>query len=65
MRAVLRGAELLRRLPVGFGAGQGLVEYGLILSLIAVVAIISLAFFGDQLAAALELIGDEIDRAST
>ena len=57
-------SEPLRRL-VGPSGGQGLVEYGLILSLIAVVAVIALVFFGDQLAAALELIGDEIDRAST
>ena len=57
----------LRRRLVVFGsiAGQGLVEYGLILSLIALVAVVALVFFGDQLAAALELIGDEIDRAST
>ena len=68
MRAFLRALDLVRlafgrlRLPM---AGQGLVEYGLILSLIVLVAVISLVFFGDQLAAALELIGDEIDRAST
>ncbi len=44
--------------------GQGLVEYGLILSLMAVVAVVALVFFGDAIAAALQLIGDEIDRAS-
>jgi Flp pilus assembly pilin Flp len=50
-----------RRVP---GAGQGLVEYTLILSLIAIVAILALAFFGDAIAAMLQLIGDEIDRAA-
>ena len=45
-------------------AGQGLVEYTLILSLIAIVAIVALVFFGDAIAAMLRLIGDEIDRTS-
>jgi len=44
--------------------GQGLVEYGLILALMAVVAVVVLVFFGDAIAAALEIIADEIDRAS-
>lgn len=44
-------------------SGQGLVEYGLILILIAVVAIIALAFFGDALAAGLNFIGQIIDSA--
>jgi Flp pilus assembly pilin Flp len=68
MRAVLRALDLVRAAPVDWRArstGQGLVEYGLILSLIVLVAVISLVFFGDQVAAALQLIGDEIDRASS
>ncbi len=46
------------------GAGQGLVEYGLIVAGIAVVAVITLVFFGDQVAAVLDLIGNAIDRAT-
>ena len=49
--------------PVRGDAGQGLVEYGLILALIGVVAIVALVFFGDQLATALSLIGQTIDSA--
>ena len=45
-------------------AGQGLVEYSLILALMAAVAVIALVFFGDAVAATLQLIGDEIDRSS-
>lgn len=45
--------------------GQGLVEYGLILTGIAVVAIVTLVFFGDQVAGILDLIGNLIDRASS
>jgi len=45
------------------GAGQGLVEYGLILSLMVVVAVIALVFFDDALAAALNFIGQFIDSA--
>ena len=44
--------------------GQGLVEYSLILALMAVVAVVALVFFGDGIAAVLQLIGDEIDRSS-
>ena len=51
-----------RNQPPGH-TGQGLVEYGLILSLIVVVAIIALVFFGDALAAALNFIGQIIDSA--
>ena len=68
MWAVLRARDLVRAASVGWrgrSTGQGLVEYGLILSLIVLVAVISLVFFGDELAAALQLIGDEIDRASS
>jgi Flp pilus assembly pilin Flp len=41
-------------------AGQGLVEYGLILVVMAVVCVISLLFFGDQLSSLLSLIGSAV-----
>ena len=44
-------------LPEG---GQGLVEYGLILVVMAVVCVISLLFFGDQLSSLLSLIGSAV-----
>ena len=64
-RAEIPGGRPAR--PVGGGPradrGQGLVEYGLILSLGALVALVALAVFGDALAAALNLIGQVIDSA--
>ncbi len=45
-------------------AGQGVVEYGLILGLTALVTVISLVFFGGVLATALSLIGQAIDTSS-
>jgi len=44
--------------------GQGLVEYGLILVLSALVAVVVLVFFGGTIAAVLEAIGQAIERAS-
>ena len=44
--------------------GQGLVEYGLILSLSALLAIVLLVFFGGTLSAFLQAVGDAIDAAS-
>ncbi len=44
--------------------GQGLVEYGLIIGGIAVVAVVTLVFFGDQVAAVLDFIGSLIDQAT-
>ncbi len=44
--------------------GQGIVEYGLILALSAVVAVVVLVFFGGTLSAVLEAIGAAIQRAS-
>jgi len=44
--------------------GQGIVEYGLILSLSAVLAIVLLVFFGGTLSAFLQAVGDAIDAAS-
>jgi Flp pilus assembly pilin Flp len=37
-------------------SGQGLIEYGLILVLMAVVCVVSLLFFGDQIAFLLGLV---------
>ncbi len=51
-RLVLRGR---RR-----NAGQGLVEYGLILSLVTIVAILSLAFIGGNLHNMLSNVGHSV-----
>jgi Flp pilus assembly pilin Flp len=51
------------RSPTSCGAGQGLVEYTLILALVVVIAVVALVFFGPQLAWALSLIGTQIDKA--
>ena len=55
--------------PDGLGAmsaagGQGVVEYGLILGLSAVVALVVHVFFGGTLSAVLEAIGEGIAAAS-
>ena len=48
----------------GLGAaGQGLVEYALILVLVVIIATVALVFFGPQLAWALSLIGTQVDKA--
>ena len=44
--------------------GQGLVEYGLILSLSALLAVVLLVFFGGTLSVVLQAVGDAIDAAS-
>jgi Flp pilus assembly pilin Flp len=44
-------------------AGQGLVEYSLILVLVVIIATVALVFFGPQLAWALSLIGTQVDKA--
>ena len=41
-------------------AGQGLVEYGLILSLVAIVAILSLAFIGGNLQGMISNVGHSV-----
>jgi Flp pilus assembly pilin Flp len=41
-------------------AGQGLIEYGLILAIMAVVCVVSLLFFGDQLSSLLSLIASAV-----
>jgi Flp pilus assembly pilin Flp len=48
----------------GLRSGQGIVEYGLILSLSAALAVILLVFFGGTLSAVLNAVGDAIDAAS-
>ena len=48
----------------GRGGGQGLVEYGLILSLMVVVAAVILVVFGGTLAEVLSVIGSAIDGPS-
>lgn len=40
--------------------GQGLVEYGLILALIAAVCVVSLLFFSGQISAFLSLIAGQV-----
>lgn len=49
---------------MGREAGQGIVEYGLILSLSALLAVVMLVFFGGTLSAVLEAIGEAIEQAS-
>ena len=44
--------------------GQGIVEYALILGLGALVGIVILVFFGDAVAAVLELIARLVDEAT-
>ena len=44
--------------------GQGIVEYGLILSLSALLAVVILVFFGGTLSAVLQAVGDAIDAAT-
>ena len=48
----------------GASLGQGVVEYGLILSLSALLAIVLLVFFGGTLSAFLQAVGDAIDAAT-
>jgi hypothetical protein len=48
----------------GGEAGQGLLEYGLILSLSAVWAALLLLVFGPTLSAILQAVGDAIDAAT-
>ncbi|MBA2380745.1 MAG: Flp family type IVb pilin [Chloroflexi bacterium] len=50
--------------PGPASAGQGIVEYGLILSLSALLALVLLVVFGGTLSAVLNAVGDAIDAAS-
>ena len=52
----LRATEVLRRDE----DGQGLVEYALILALIAIVAIIALIFLGGQVSKILSTVGNSV-----
>lgn len=53
-----------KRPPTLRQRGQGVVEYGLILGMTALVTVVSLVFFGGALAAALSLLGAAIDSSS-
>jgi Flp pilus assembly pilin Flp len=48
----------------GWARGQGVVEYGLILSLSAMLAVTLLVFFGGTLSVVLKAVGDAIDAAT-
>jgi Flp pilus assembly pilin Flp len=61
LHRLARGAGPPDRPSRGDGeAGQGLAEYALILVLIAIVAILSLIFIGDNLSTMLSNIGNSI-----
>jgi Flp pilus assembly pilin Flp len=50
----------MRRVESEPDAGQGLVEYGLILGIIVLVCALALIFFGDELAAILGFIASRV-----
>ena len=52
------------RRPDVLARGQGIVEYGLILSGSALLAIVLLVFFSGTVSAFLQVVGDAIDAAS-
>lgn len=57
---------MTRRPPGRVGrspAGQGIVEFGLILALAVLIALVIIVFLSPQLAWVLSLIGTEIDQA--
>jgi Flp pilus assembly pilin Flp len=58
------GGRVRRRVRTSSIRGQGVVEYGLILSLSALLAIVLLVFFGGTLSAFLQAVGDAIDAAT-
>ena len=51
-----------RRMRDAGERGQGLIEFGLILGIAVVVAVVALVVFGPQLAAILDFIGTQADR---
>ncbi len=53
----------LRHLIVDAGSGQGLVEYALILALIALVAIVGVTFLGQALGIQFGIISDAVEAA--
>ena len=64
LAAAVRAGMAIRPGCTAGAGGQGVVEYGLILGLTALVTIVALVFFGGALAAALSLIGQAIDSSS-
>ncbi len=54
----------IHRAIVAGAAGQGIVEYGLILALTSVLTVLWLFVFGGAIADALTIIGEAIDRAT-
>jgi Flp pilus assembly pilin Flp len=56
--------RMVATVPRGDAWGQGVVEYGLILALSSLFALVLLVFFGGTLAAILDVIGEAIDQAS-
>jgi len=52
---IFRAKDLFGRLRKGQQAGQGLVEYALIILFIAIVVIVAVTAFGEQLVDAFEL----------
>ena len=63
MTAILAAVPTPVRRPV-LAAGQGIVEYGLILSLSTLLAVVLLVVFGPTLSAFLQAVGDAIDAAT-
>ncbi len=63
MSFLRRIPDFLRRVR-NASDGQGLAEYALILTLIALVVIIALIFLGGQVSAQLSDIGDELDKVN-
>ena len=49
--------------PRASAAGQGFVEFGIMLALAVLIAVAVLAFFRPQLAWVLSLIGSEVDKS--
>ncbi len=54
-----------RAVAAGRAAGQGIVEFGMILALAALVAVAVLVLFRPQLAWVLSMIGSEVDKAGS
>ena len=52
--------QLVHRMPGREEEGQGLAEYALILSLIAIVAIVALLFLGGQVSQILSTVGNSL-----
>ena len=59
-----RADRRLGRRRDSLARGQGIVEYGLIMGLSALLALVLLVFFGGALSAFLQVVGNAIDAAS-